>query len=63
MLQLNLETLMIEYCAHSIVMNKMDSAEHMDLKHLLFAWFSSKHFQNANWCIKSVKSDVFVNTS
>lgn len=37
LLRLNLETLKIEYCAYGIVMNKMNSTEHMGLKHLLSA--------------------------
>lgn len=39
MLQLNSETLMIEYCAYSVVMNQMNSTEHMGITYLLSAVF------------------------
>lgn len=62
MLQLNVETLMIEYCAYSIVMNRRNSPRHMGLKHFLSAKASSKHLEDINLCTNNVKPDIITNT-
>lgn len=61
MFPLNVETLVTEYCAHSVVMNKVTGPEHMGFNHLLSAMASFEHFQDIDWCINTVRLDITFN--
>lgn len=52
---------MIEYCVYGVVMNKSNSIEQMDIKHLLSVGPCSKHSQCINSFINNVKPDTIIN--